>query len=64
MLMLTHLTKKIFQALIVLVVLLFVVRYPTDIVALANLFIQAASSLAGALQGVFHSLIQSLSSSK
>jgi hypothetical protein len=39
-----------------LVLLFFIVRYPTDVIGLLNLFVEAADKMANALQGLVHTL--------
>lgn len=48
--------RNIFMATIALVVLFFVIRYPSDVVGLFQLIVDAASKIANALQGLVHSL--------
>jgi len=47
--------RNIFMAFIGLVILMFVIRYPNDVVGLLNLFVTAASKIANALQSLVHS---------
>jgi hypothetical protein len=54
--------RNLFVSFIGLVVLFFVIRYPGDIIALLQLFVNAASKIANSLQSLVHSVPSQASS--